>query len=745
MFYLPRTHTLTLGAILLTTSALAQVTPTSPGHHHDHDTHELDAFKVVTTGTRTERLFSEVPIKTEMLGADDFSAAMAFELGTAIELLNGARTEANCQNCGTAEIQLLGLPGNYNQILIDGRPLFTGVAAVYGIDQVPTLFVERIEVVKGGGSSLYGPGAVAGVINLIPEEPFETHSHVDTTYRDIDGSGTFQSQFISFAVNEDGTLKGSVYGLYADQESYDTNGDGFTELVARENTTMGTYLWWTPNDETRLQFNYQYIHEDRRGGDRLNVPEEFAQIAEALYTDYHWATLSWSQELSRELSFSASASAVKFYRDSFYGGTGEELIQANDARVNATAKTFNGSAPDIDAAPGTDAARAAALFGYPADGTGGGAFNSFGTTNTTTWLFDASFNYAAGEIGQTGTHNFIFGVQSETEDLRDDQLDANDNFIAVLHDDSFSNTGLFVQDEWRPSDRLELVPGFRADKANTLSNWVISPRIAGRFAATDELAWRANYSSGFLAPRVFDEDIHIENIGGVPRDIVNPDELGEERSHTFSLGADFTPAALDGNLVTAIQTYYTVLENAFDLDERTLRVENGREKIDRVNTAGSTVMGIEWDASYRFNSQFSMNTGLAYSKARFDDADPDRGTRRYNKTPDWTGILQAVYTNPSFVNGFFALKWTGDMLADRLDSVVPGVNPVESTPHFFVVDLGMSKSFDFENFEVTVRASVNNLLDEYQTDMETGPSRDPGYIYGPRYPRTLTVGARFDF
>lgn len=738
------------GIGLVATAAFAQVTPATPSlqpaHHAGHNhTHEMEEYRVVTTGTRTERLLSEVPIKTEMLGSNDFAAAMVFELGTAIELLNGARTEANCQNCGTAEIQLLGLPGNYNQILIDGLPLFTGVAAVYGIDQIPTLLIERIEIVKGGGSSLYGPGAVAGVINLIPEEPFDTHTHIDTTWRDIDGSATWQTQFASFFVSEDASLKSAVYGLYGDQESYDANGDGFSELVERENTTVGTYLWWNPTDRSRLVFNYQYIAEDRRGGDRLNVPEQYAQIAEALVTDYHWATLKWSQEISDPLNFTASASAVRFYRDSYYGGTGEELIQPGDPRVDTIAMTYNRIAPDAEATPGSDAARAAALFGDPTDGTGGGSFNGFGATETTTWFFDASFNYAAGQLGATGTHNFIFGVQSETEELQDDQLNADGDFIAALHDDTYRNVGFFVQDEWRLTERLELVPGLRADKANTLSDWVVSPRIAGRWAATDELAWRANYSSGFLAPRVFDEDIHIENIGGVPRDIVNPSDLREERSHTFAFGGDFTPAGLDGRLVTSLQTYYTILENAFDLDEGTLRVENGREKINRVNTPGSTVLGAEWDASYRFNPQLSMNAGLAYSQARFDEADPDRGTRRYNKTPDWSGVFQLIYTNDQFVNVFFGAKWTGEMLADRLDSVVPGVNPVETTPDFLVLDFGLSKSFDFETFQLTLRASVNNLLNDFQDDLEIGPSRDPGYVYGPRFPRTWTLGARVDF
>lgn len=716
----------------------------SPDPAPDH-THHMAEFEVVTTGTRSERLFSEVPIRTEMLGADDLAAAAVFELGTAIELLNGARTEANCQNCGTAEIQLLGLPGNYNQILIDGLPLFTGVAAVYGIDQVPTLLVERIEIVKGGGSSLYGPGAVAGVINLITEEPFDTHTHLETTFRTIAGAVTSQSQFASFLVSDDGSLKGSFYGLASDQESYDANGDGFSELVQRENTTLGTYLWWNPTDRTRLTFNYQHIAEERRGGDRLEVPEGYAQIAESLATDYHWATLRWDQEISPALSLTASVSAVKFYRDSYYGGTGEELIHPGDPFVDPVAMTYRGVAPRADAPPGSDAARAAALFGDPPDGTGGGSFNSFGATKTTTWFFDTSLAYAAGQIGNTGTHHIILGMQYETEDLQDDQLNAAGNFIAALHDDTYQNVGFFIQNEWLIHDRLELVPGLRADQANTLNHWVVSPRIAGRWAATSELAWRANYSSGFLAPRVFDEDIHIENIGGVPRDIVNPAPLREERSHTFALGADFTPSALEGRLVTSLQGYYTRLANSFDLAEGTRRLENGREKIDRVNTAGSTVFGAEWDASYRFSSHLSMNAGLAYSQARFDEADPDRGTRRYNKTPDWSGVLQMIYTNEQLVNAYLGLKWTGEMLADRLDSIVPGVNAVEATPDFLVLDLGISKAFNFESFELTLSTNVNNLFDQYQDDLETGPSRDPGYVYGPRYPRTWTFSARVDF
>ena len=309
-------------------TALASSASLATPYAHSEDVYVLEEFKVVSPGTRTERLITEVPIKTDVLGSDLFESAAVTELGQALELLNGARTEANCQNCGTAEIQLLGLPGNYNQILVDGLPLFTGVASVYGIDQVPTIFIERIEVVKGGGSSLYGPGAVAGVINLIPEEPFASHGHVDFNFRNIDGEPTYQPQFVNYFVTEDRSFKAALYGLYNDQNEYNANSDGFSDLVERDNEVLGTYFWWTPTERSRLRFNYKFIGEDRRGGDHLDSPVEFPQVAEALETEYHWATLRWEQELTDDLSLSLSGAMVDFTRDSYYGGTGGEIIDS---------------------------------------------------------------------------------------------------------------------------------------------------------------------------------------------------------------------------------------------------------------------------------------------------------------------------------------------------------------------------------------------------------------------------------
>ncbi len=109
--------------------------------------------------------------------------------------------------------------------------------------------------------------------------------------------------------------------------------------------------------------------------------------------------------------------------------------------------------------------------------------------------------------------------------------------------------------------------------------------------------------------------------------------------------------------------------------------------------------------------------------------------------PDWSGLLQVVYDNDDLFDAYFAIKWTGEMEVARESTAT-----VEESADFFVVDLGISKTFALnDSIDLTLRAGIENLFDDYQEDYEAGIDRDPGYIYGPRYPRTFILGARIDF
>ena len=163
---------------LLTTSLTAD---------DDARVHDLGQF--VVTGTRTERLLTEAPVKTELYTRAEVEDFHFTSVREALTLVPAARFEADCQNCGLNQIQLLGLSTDYTAILFDGAPLYSGVAKVYGADLFPAIFIDRIEVVKGGSSVLYGPEAIAGVVNLITSAPLETQFESRVVVERIDNEG----------------------------------------------------------------------------------------------------------------------------------------------------------------------------------------------------------------------------------------------------------------------------------------------------------------------------------------------------------------------------------------------------------------------------------------------------------------------------------------------------------------------------------------------------------------------------
>lgn len=712
--------------------------------YREEDPIELEDQIVTATATRVPRSLEDVAIKTEVMTSEEFFIANTTNVGQAIELFNGIRTENNCQNCGTAEIQLLGLPGNYNQLLIDGEPLFTGLASIYGIDQIPTIFIDRIEVVKGGGSALYGPGAVAGVINLIPREPFDDEFIASYNFRSIDGSPSHHAEFLGSVVSPSLTEKASAYGSFTSQASVDINNDNYTDLSRLTDYVGGVYLWATPLENASLRVNYQYLYEDRFGGNKLDSEAWQANIAERLRTNYQWGGIQWTQSVSEDFDYEIDGSFVYLTRDSFYGGSGTEEI--NPSLVNLNTGTYNGVAAGSAATAGTDAAVANTIFGSgTVDGEAvAGTLNQYGNTEELAFYIDTQFNYDLGNVF-FGNHILTWGIQYESDDIQDFNLNFQGVRLNTLHDSRFENVGGYIQDIWTVNPELEFTLGFRIDKANTLDNVVFSPRAAVRYTASEEWTLRASFSTGFLAPQIFNEDLHVDNLGGTPVDIFNTPDLSEERSYTFAAGFDFSPHELDHELVTSVQLFYTILNDSFAL---TTPVPNpslpGRDASFRFNTNGSQVVGVEWTTNWQPTREFNLEAGLAFAHARYDtpqELATGIFSTRYNKTPDFSGVIQANYENPDLFNAYAALLWTGPMKVAR-EAPTPAVI---TSQNFFVLNIGLSKSFEFGSVTVTPKIGVDNVFDSFQDDLQVGPDRDSDFVYGPRLPRTYYVGCQVTF
>lgn len=678
-----------------------------------YDEPPVELAEYVVTGTRTERLVQEAPVKTELLMADDLEAYNVKAFRDTLKLVPTARFENDCQNCGVNQIQLLGLGTEYTSILFDGAPLYSGLAKVYGADIFPAIFIDRIEVVKGGSSVLYGPEAMAGVINLITAEPLESGWEAMVEGSSLRGDAAeWESSLRADWVEPEGDLRLSAYGYWRDRDGLDLGNDGFTEMAEFENRVVGLQGWWHPNQRSTLQVNYQYMDQAHRGGDQLELPEEQSRVAESLQHDFHLGQVFWEQRVDASFDYSLRASYLYIERQSFYGARGD-----NEQRAYAEAG-FSGDVTEAFIAGNQAAIDAVAR-------------RVWGLTENHVYYLDSQMNHHVGD------HTISYGLQYRLEDLTDGSLyDAANTPVTV---DSFGNLGFYLQDQWVISPDLEVVPGIRVDSHDHVEDEIVSPRLAARWFANEEVTLRASWSTGFNGPGAFNEDKHIGVNNGGAIFLVNAPGLEEERSQTVSLGVEYRPEALGGGLVAHSQIHYTLLEDGFEIDD------SGEMSGDpnlwlRINGPDVEVTVLENNLSWALGEHWRLDGGISYVHARLDEAiDRVTGLRtdELPKRPEWTGHLGVSYENPDLFSVHALYNFTGSLLATGADADI-----WRETEAFHVVDIGIAKDFDgwFGAEHFTVSLGVENLFDDRQKDFQdNGEARDPTYLYGPATPRTYYV------
>ena len=136
-------------------------------------THQLE--ELVITGTRTERKLNESPVSVNVLDKSTLAATQSVTLSEGLNFQSGLRVETDCQTCNYTQLRMNGLGGAYSQILINNRPVFNALMGLYGLEQLPVNMIEKVEIVKGGGSAIYGSSAIAGTINVITKQPEKDH------------------------------------------------------------------------------------------------------------------------------------------------------------------------------------------------------------------------------------------------------------------------------------------------------------------------------------------------------------------------------------------------------------------------------------------------------------------------------------------------------------------------------------------------------------------------------------------
>jgi outer membrane receptor for ferrienterochelin and colicins len=195
--------------------------------------------QVVISASRNGQLRHTAPVIVSVTSEKEFNATQSISLSDGLNFQPGLRMETNCQNCGFSQVRMNGLDGAYSQILIDSRPVFSALKGVYGLDQIPANSVERIEVVRGGGSALYGSNAIAGTINIITKIPTENYYEIAGNLAAINGEAGDRAVTMNTTVLSDNYNAGlNAYRMFRDRNPYDHNEDGYTELTAVENKNL---------------------------------------------------------------------------------------------------------------------------------------------------------------------------------------------------------------------------------------------------------------------------------------------------------------------------------------------------------------------------------------------------------------------------------------------------------------------------------------------------------------------------
>ena len=207
-------------------------------------------------------------------------------------------------------MRINGLEGAYSQILINSRPVVSALAGVYGLEQMPAAMVERIEVVRGGGSALFGANAVGGTINIITKDPKANTFEVSNTLSQIGGSAWEEVMGANASiVGHDNRCGLALYQTYRNRQPYDHDGDGFSELGKLSSHTFGLNGYYRPTHYTRIGLEYHTTNEFRRGGNKFDLEPHLTDITEQTRHLINSGQLSYDiawKEWAHKLSFFSS-------------------------------------------------------------------------------------------------------------------------------------------------------------------------------------------------------------------------------------------------------------------------------------------------------------------------------------------------------------------------------------------------------------------------------------------------------
>ncbi len=403
---------------------------------------ELDA--VVITGTMRAVRKSESPIAVEVYTPQFLKKNPSPSIFESLQNVNGVRPQLNCSVCNTGDIHINGLEGPYTMVTIDGMPIVSSLASVYGLFGIPTQLIDRIEIVKGPASGLYGSEAIGGMINIITKSPEKapvfTGNVMTTSWLEhtIDLGTKFKV----------GKKAVSLLGInyYNYQNPLDKNNDQFTDVTLQHRVSIFNKLSFIRKHNRVATLAGRYFTENRWGGDMLwnkNFRGTDSIYGESISTN-RWELIgNYQLPVKEKMMFSFSTTGHK--QDSYYG-----MI--------------------------------------PYNGTQRIAFGQL------TWDKQAG-----------AAHNLLIGSAVRYNYYDDNTTATSDTLTGNNQSDRYIIPGIFVQDEWKLNESHSLLSGLRYDY-HPIHKSIITPRFAWKWTMKNRQILRLNAGTGFRVVSLFTEE-----------------------------------------------------------------------------------------------------------------------------------------------------------------------------------------------------------------------------------------------
>jgi iron complex outermembrane receptor protein/outer membrane receptor for ferrienterochelin and colicins len=277
---------------------------------------ELDEV-VIVSSSRTNSRIEDLPTKVEVLGAEEVHEENGIKPGNIASLLGdiaGIQIQQTNAATGNADMRIQGLQGKYTQILRDGMPLFGGFSGSFGILQIPPLDLQQIELVKGSASTLYGGGAIAGMLNLISKKPKLGKPEASFT---INRSTLQESNINTFFSGRNKQVGYTIFAGGTNQDAVDVNKDGFSDVPSVKNIFIHPRFFIYGSDKSTVAIGYTFNSEDRNGGDMLAISKNpnTSRFFIRNQTTRHTADIIWEEKLANNAQFTLKGSTNFSRRD----------------------------------------------------------------------------------------------------------------------------------------------------------------------------------------------------------------------------------------------------------------------------------------------------------------------------------------------------------------------------------------------------------------------------------------------